>query len=262
MDIYNFKWNYLDEHLNSRLKQLFKDKSFADVTLVSDDKFEFPAHKYVLSSCSPVIKDLLLNNYHPHPTIFLRGVKALELQSILELVYLGKTQLNERRMEKFFQVGRELIIKQFCHNEILIGDGNNCEVNQKTPSVNREISRKDYTPIIIRREENNMTYESSLALTKSDVKQGKTIHKIFKCKDCEGHFKSAAGLCNHKKNKHEGIRHSCNMCDYKATTSSHLKKHKESVHYGVRFVCDLCEHSATQQSNLRTHMKSQHEGTR
>ena len=57
----------------SSLSDAFTEHCFSDVTLVSDDQRPFQAHKYVLSAFSPVLKDILLNNPHPHPLIYLRG---------------------------------------------------------------------------------------------------------------------------------------------------------------------------------------------
>jgi hypothetical protein len=88
-------WSF-STHLTSSLSDLFKVNTYSDVTLVSDDQIEFKVHKFVLSACSacsacsPVMKDLHLDNQHPHPLIYLRGVKHQEVQSMLEFMYLGE----------------------------------------------------------------------------------------------------------------------------------------------------------------------------
>ena len=82
-EIYYLKWKVFNSHLTSSLSDVLTENSFTDVTLVSDDKVQFQAHKCVLSACSPVLKNLLLNNPHSHPLIYLRGVKQKELNSIL-----------------------------------------------------------------------------------------------------------------------------------------------------------------------------------
>ena len=71
--IHTLKWKYFSPNVKSRLSDVIKEQSFCDVTLVSDDQRPFQAHKYVLSAFSPVLKDILLNNPHPHPLIYLRG---------------------------------------------------------------------------------------------------------------------------------------------------------------------------------------------
>ena len=111
-DVYNLKWKNFNFNQDCTLKELFIDNKNADVTLVSDDKVAFHAHKLVLSSCSPVLKDLLLNNPNPHPIIYLNGVKRFELEALLQFIYLGNTKLYQSRIEKFFDNCRDLEIKQ------------------------------------------------------------------------------------------------------------------------------------------------------
>ena len=61
-----------------QLKDFFLNNNDADVTLVSDDKVAFPAHKFILSAFSSVFKDLFLKHPHPHPMIYLNGVKQAQ----------------------------------------------------------------------------------------------------------------------------------------------------------------------------------------
>ena len=48
--LYVFAW---------RLQSLLSEEEFTDVTLVSDDIVAFKAQKFILSTCSPVMQDLL-----------------------------------------------------------------------------------------------------------------------------------------------------------------------------------------------------------
>ena len=57
-DVYNLKWKNFNVNQDSTLEELFTKINHPDVTLVSDDKVAFPAHKFVLGACSPVLKDL------------------------------------------------------------------------------------------------------------------------------------------------------------------------------------------------------------
>ena len=98
---------------------MFKENSLCDVTLVSDDKIRFQAHKFVLSAASPLLTNVLLDNSQSHPQIFLRGVKHKELKSIFQFIYLGESAVHKDNMNKFIQAAKDLEIKQFAANVIL-----------------------------------------------------------------------------------------------------------------------------------------------
>ena len=103
-DVYNLKWKFFTDNQDSALEELFtKNNNQADVTFVSDDKVAFPVHKFVIGACSPVSKDLLTKNPHPHPMVYLNGINKFELNSILWFIYFGKTQVFQSRMRKFFE---------------------------------------------------------------------------------------------------------------------------------------------------------------
>ena len=59
-------WKDYKSHVYSSFRNLQFNEDFADVTLVSDDQVPMKAHKMILSSFSPVLKDLFLINPHPH----------------------------------------------------------------------------------------------------------------------------------------------------------------------------------------------------
>ena len=92
---YDLKWKTFQNHLVGVFKDLGEEGHFSDVTLVSDDQIQTPAHKVVLSACSPVLKTLLVNNPHSHPLLYLRGIKQTELQAILKFMYLGLSNIHK-----------------------------------------------------------------------------------------------------------------------------------------------------------------------
>ena len=44
-------WDAYSEHLREMMKELMMNGDFEDVTLVSEDKKHFKAHKNILSAC-------------------------------------------------------------------------------------------------------------------------------------------------------------------------------------------------------------------
>ena len=53
------KWHTHSDHLKSMMKELLMSGNFSDITLVTEDKKPIKAHINVLSTCSPVFKDIL-----------------------------------------------------------------------------------------------------------------------------------------------------------------------------------------------------------
>ena len=95
-------------NLSSSLSDIIKEKGSSDVTLVSDDQIQYQAHKHVLSVSSPVLKKILLSNPHPHPLIYLSGIKHEELESILDFIYLGETSCSNKKMNRFIEAATDL----------------------------------------------------------------------------------------------------------------------------------------------------------
>ena len=60
--------NYVCE---SQQKMISK---FYNVTLVGDDNIKIDAHKVIMSGASVFFNNMLLDESHPHPLIFMRGV--------------------------------------------------------------------------------------------------------------------------------------------------------------------------------------------
>ena len=68
--IYTLKWKYFSPNVKSRVSNVINEQSFCDVTLVSDDQKPFQAHRYVLSTFSPVLEKYSPQQ-PPHPLIYL-----------------------------------------------------------------------------------------------------------------------------------------------------------------------------------------------
>ena len=106
---YTLTWQTYSDHLRDILKDLSSDDSFADVTLVTDDKKQIKAHKNILSACSSVFKEILqINTNNNHPVIYLRGIQHSEMESILEFIYLGQAKFYEERMNELLLVAKIL----------------------------------------------------------------------------------------------------------------------------------------------------------
>ena len=71
---FSLKWIDYQSNWNKALNELRKDSDFADITLISDDKVKFSAHKILLSSCSKLFKFILKGNVNGNYLLYLTGV--------------------------------------------------------------------------------------------------------------------------------------------------------------------------------------------
>ena len=114
---FSFKWNTYSDHLRSMLHSLLSSPDSADVTLVCDDQKQLRAHKAILSYCSPIFKIIIQSNPHPHPLIYLRGVKYETLQSLINFMYVGKASLDKDHVNQFLEIAKEFEIKELCQSQ-------------------------------------------------------------------------------------------------------------------------------------------------
>ena len=84
------KWDEFQDNIKDAFGNLREDNDFAYVTLACEDGQQVEAHKVILASCSPVFQRLLVRNKHPHPLIYMRGIKSENLSAIVDFLYRGK----------------------------------------------------------------------------------------------------------------------------------------------------------------------------
>merc|ERR1712208_259969 len=90
---------------------LREDNDFVDVTLVCEDGQQVEAHKVILASSSPFFQKLLGRNKHPHPLIYMRGVKSDDLLAIVDFLYCGEANVFQENLDSFLAVAEELQLK-------------------------------------------------------------------------------------------------------------------------------------------------------
>ena len=88
-------------HVKESFKELRYDEDFSDVILVCEDSRLY-AHQVVLSTASTVFKRMFKQCRHQIPLIvYLRKVKAKELQAILDFIYVGEASVLNQDLQQF-----------------------------------------------------------------------------------------------------------------------------------------------------------------
>ena len=65
----------------------------------------------ILTATSPFFENLLRRNLHPHPLIFLRGVKVDNLSAIVDFLYSGEANIDQENLNSFLSIAEDLQLK-------------------------------------------------------------------------------------------------------------------------------------------------------
>ena len=139
------QWNEFQKIVSSAFGELRDDLDLTDVTLACEDGEQVEAHKIVLASCSPFFMDLFKRNKHPHPLIYMRGIKSEILASMVEFMYKGEANVDQEKLDNFLGLAEELRLKG------LDGSGKDEQENiHKVPSppVKKASSFRQVVPLI------------------------------------------------------------------------------------------------------------------
>ena len=114
------------------------------MTLACEDGQQVEAHKVVLLSSSPFFLNLLKRNKHPHPLVYMRGLKYENLLSMVDFLYHGEANVYQENLDTFLAMADELQLKGLKKRE-----GEEVETYQEKAS-NRQIFQESdtkYDPI-------------------------------------------------------------------------------------------------------------------
>ena len=241
----NLNWHTFSEHLQSMFKELYRYGRHSDVTLVSEDQAQFKAHKIVLSACSRVFKKIIENNPSQHPLIYLRGIHSFEMESILQVMYLGEGRIYHDRMREFVKVAKDLEVKDISDGLELPSEDAKEVVKENIPDEEIEEASTEETPI---------------KTEKTAIKQKRMLNdnKSTQCSECGAEYIQKCNMLAHYRSKHEGGKYPCNLCHYRAKKLSNLQRHIQFVHEGFKYSCHKCDYQATKQSYLQSHILTKH----
>ena len=108
-----FRYGSFPFQISSSLLDLQKEDELVDVTLVGDDGKLVRAHKVVLCAGSPVLKSLLSNPPHLQQLLYLRGSSYGQINSLLSLLYVGKTEIIMQDVASFVSLISDLKVSNF-----------------------------------------------------------------------------------------------------------------------------------------------------
>merc|ERR1712126_350114 len=114
-------------------RDLWQDTDLSDVTLVGEGNTQIKTHKVILAVSSPLFNDMLKKNKHPHPLIYMRGIKEKYLVSIVDFIYHGETQISQDDLEDFLNIAEEIQLKGLRGGGNVSGKHNYIESTSSSP---------------------------------------------------------------------------------------------------------------------------------
>ena len=107
------KWDDHHKSFFELAEDLCHQEQFIDVTLSCGDH-NFPAHKLILSVCSPYFRHLFLRNPCKHPIVVLKDVHFKYMKLLLMYMYRGEVSCPQEDLHGLLKTARDdMVFHQF-----------------------------------------------------------------------------------------------------------------------------------------------------
>ena len=244
------KWNNFQDNVRTSFGSLRQDTNFSDVTLVCEDGQQFELHKVVLVSSSSFFKNLLTRNKHPHPLIYMRGVRSEELAAIMDFLYQGEANLLQDGLGSFLVLAEELQLKGFTRQNFLREDKTEFILPESVLTETRSsITTTKVEPFL----EDTFQKDGSVS----------TIPFQTVAKTIEGQIQSmlkkSANVISIEKDLKRRRGATCKVCG-KEGMLQNIKRHIEAYHLDkpVAHPCNLCDKTSRTKCGLWKHKNKDH----
>ena len=253
------KWNDFQENLNSAFGGFRNGKEFSDVTLACEDGTQIETHKVILASSSPFFMEILKRNKHPHPLIYMRGIKAEELVAIVDFLYFGEANVNQENLDAFLGLAEELKLKGLTGS----AKPNDEECVAKTPPEKKIAPKKEH------RAESTQSFTNPLNINSNpnaDTESFSMTPVALGLVSTDGQQldQQITSMMNITENLmttgNQSVRvWTCNVCG-KEGQRANIKTHIEANHIvsNVSHSCDICGKISRSRDGLRQHKAKEH----
>ena len=270
---YALSWHDYRETVSKSFATFKNEEYLHDVTLVSDDNIHFLAHKFVLSTCSEFFRNILKRCKGQNPFLCLEGVKAEEIQNIIDYFYSGEVELIHDKVERFLAIAKRLQIEglsNYDHEYINIGQ------NGQKYLVRDEKKHSQVEEFV---EENNLIYNDSVNVQASTPSPEETKKSCKIARNCKKNYKASSQTNNEdfeaaKKilievSETEGINETinsflsknedgsfrCILCNKTGKWKQNIQSHIETHLVGRVVPCTICRKTFSTSATLRSHLK-------
>ena len=237
------QWHGFNDNAITAFPSLREEKDFADVTLACEDGKQVEAHKVILATSSPLFQNLLRRNKHPHPLIYMRGVKSDDLKAIIDFLYYGEANVFQEDLDSFLTIAEELQLKGLLEKAV---DADYKMPKGKEPTIHQKDADITYFD----------SPDSNEKIKGHDLDNAPNISK-----DLE---EFASSTCNsimektRRKMPNGKPSYRCGICG-KEDECGNMKHHIEVHHMeGISFPCNVCAKTFKSRQLLRMHNRNHH----
>ena len=254
------QWNEFQNVVTTAFGDFRNDEDFTDVTLVCEDGKQIEAHKVVLASTSPFFLDLLKKNKHPHPLIYMKGIKSENLLAMVDFFYKGEANISHTNLEDFLSLADDMRLKGLRSrdesNEIWNQPQESQNQNEPKESLRQNINKQNVNPTETQPSPKYFS-NTALALESSvEVTDVLSLTNQIKSMVEKGGNRVIRKIGNGK--VQEFITRICKVCG-KEGVQSDVERHIEAKHItGVTHACDVCETICKTRNSLRNHKSAMH----
>ena len=267
MEKFSIKWHDFQTTVSQSFGLLRQEEDFFDVTLVSDDELEIPAHKLVLAASSSFFKSLLRKGSHPHPLLYLSGVNSTNLGFIIDYIYHGEIQICQEQLDSFLIVARKLKVSGLNSddNEEADSDPQKISPNNDQKNIDAQSKNKIAPPPVSlvksKKNKNNFVlktedeYEKSenISIDDEDMKnETKDSSPTDSLEPSEIQSRISEML-----QKSDGLS-TCKICGKFGKDASNMRRHAETHIDGIVYPCTICERTFKSKNSFRVHKYSTH----
>ena len=247
---FSLKWNDFQTNLKRSLSLLREDNDFSDVTIITDDRVTFKAHKILLSSCSETFNFILKECNQTQSILYLSGVNSVYLKFILDYIYHGQVNLFQEQLDSFLENAKKLEIQG------LVGHINANEDSSKTEAdtdlrysqeeekyeqpMEKQMMEINNVPMAAvrgpRGPSNDATKINVGTMSPEEIKLKieelyEKVDGVWRCLACVYTTNNSSGsIRRHIESHIDGLSYKCTQCNKEFRSSNILTTHKIRSH--------------------------------
>ena len=191
----------------------------------------------VLAVLSPLFQRILKRNNHPHPMIYLKGLKSQDMVAMIDFLYFGEADVSQESLDSFLALAEEMELKGLTGQkaaDLFNDDITNSEPLQKGNAI--------------RKEEKSLRRSSNVTFDKSDT-------AIMAANQLVGDFETLDVKVKSMMEKGNNMVQVCG----KEGHPSHIKNHIERNHLeGISVPCPFCDKVFHSRNSMQVHKSVDH----